>query len=166
MPILQCRADCWTMNTTGGTSTTCQDCGKVFSEANAFKRHFRQYHKKSESDCHICERKFYTEFLLKHHIGLQHTNANCEICDKVVLKSSLNAHKKIHQENAFKCESCDKVYNRKNNLENHRKTCGRLVRVLRKEVTDIFNCDECHKTFTKKAYLNQLQSWQCLIKFH
>ena len=94
MPILQCRADCWTMNTAGGTSTTCQDCGKVFSEANAFKRHFRQYHKKSESDCHICERKFYTEFLLKHHIGLQHTNANCEICDKVVLKSSLNAHKK------------------------------------------------------------------------
>ena len=120
------------MNTAGGTSTTCQDCGKVFSEANAFMRHFRQYHKKSESDCHICERKFYTEFLLKHHIGLQHTNANCEICDKVVLKSSLNAHKKTHQENAFKCESCDKVYNRKNNLENHRKTCGRLVRVLRK----------------------------------
>ena len=29
------------------------------------------------------------------------------------------------------------------------------MRVLRKEVTDIFNCDECHKTFTKKAYLNQ-----------
>ena len=36
----------WWMNTAGGTSTTCQDCGKVFSEANAFKRHFRQYHKK------------------------------------------------------------------------------------------------------------------------
>ena len=90
--------------------------------------------------------------MLKHHIGLQHTNANCEICDKVVLKSSLNAHKKTHQENAFKCESCDKVYNRKNNLENHRKTCGRLVRVLRKEVTDIFNCDECHKDKSSDTY--------------
>ena len=56
---------------------------------------------------------------------------------RFVIKLSWKVHlmltKKTHQENAFKCESCDKVYNRKNNLENHRKTCGRLVRVLRKE---------------------------------
>ena len=48
--------------------TTCLDCGKVFRNANAFKRHFRQYHKKKESDIHS-ESKFYTEFMLKNHIG-------------------------------------------------------------------------------------------------
>ena len=73
----------WTVNIT--EETTCQDCGKVFSDESGFKRHFRQYHKKKESDCHICERKFYTEFLLKNHIGLRHTSVNCDICDTNLL---------------------------------------------------------------------------------
>ena len=34
------------MNTAEGTRTTCRDCGKIISDANAFKRHFWQYQKK------------------------------------------------------------------------------------------------------------------------
>ena len=60
----------------------CQDCGKAFSDESGFKR---QYHKKNESDCQICERTFYTEFLLKNHIGLRHTSVNCDICDTNLL---------------------------------------------------------------------------------
>ena len=130
--------------------TTCQDCGKVFSDESGFKRHFRQYHKKNESDCHICERKFYTEFLLKNHIGLHHTNVNCDICDKKLLKSALNGHKQTHQDCAFKCETCDNVYTRKNNLEKHMKTCGADIVRVTKEVTGAFTCDACGKIFYEK----------------
>ena len=153
MKILQYITDFWTMNITEGT--TCHDCGKVFSDESGFKRHFRQYHKKNESDCHICERKFSTEFLLKNHIGKRHTNVNCDICDKNLLKSALNSHKQTHQENAFKCEMCDNVYTRKNNLEKHMNTCGIDIVRVRKETIGAFNCDTCGKIFTKKAYLTQ-----------
>ena len=136
--------------------TTCQDCGKVFSDESGFKRHFRQYHKKNESDCHICERKFYTKLLLMNHIGLRHSNVNCDICDKDLMKSALNGHKQTHQENAFKCETCDNVYTRKNNLEKHMKTCGPDIVRVRKEVIRAFTCDACGKVFTrKKTYLSQ-----------
>ena len=147
MKILQYITDLWTMNITEGTA--CQDCGKVFSDESGFKRHFRQYHKKDESDCHICERKFYTEFLLKNHIRKRHTNVNCDICDKNLLKSALNSHKQTHQENPFKCEMCDYVYTRKNKLEKHKKTCGTDIVRVRKEATGAFNSDACGKIFTK-----------------
>ena len=38
----------WTMNIT--EETACQDCGEVFSDESGFKRHFRQYHTKNESE--------------------------------------------------------------------------------------------------------------------
>ena len=131
--------------------TTCQDCGKVFCDEIGFKRHFRQYHKKKESDCHICGRKFNTEFLLKNHIGKSHAHVNCDICDKKLLKSALHRHKRTHQENVFKCGTCDNVYTLKDNLGRHMKTCGQV----RREAKEAFNCDACGMSFKNEKYLTQ-----------
>ena len=153
MKTLQYITELWTTNIS--EETTCQDCGKVFSDESGFKRHVRHYHKKNESDCHICERKFYTEFLLKNHIGLRHTNVNCDICDKKLLKSALNGHKQMHQENAFKCETFGNFYTKKNNLEKHMMTCRADILRVRKEVIGALTCDACGMIITKKAYLSQ-----------
>ena len=135
--------------------TTCQDCGKVFSDEIGFKRHFRQYHKKKESFCHICERTFNTEFQLKNHIGRSHAHVNFDICDKKLLKSALQRHKRTHQENVFKCETCDNVYTLKDNLGRHMKTCGADIVQVRREAKEAFNCHACGKSFKNEKYLTQ-----------
>ena len=103
MKILQYVTDLWSMNMS--EKTTCQDCGKVFCDEIGFKRHFRQYHKKKESDCHICGRKFNTEFLLKNHIGKSHAHVNCDICDKK------NAEKCTAQAQANTPGECIQMWN-------------------------------------------------------
>ena len=99
MAILQSRQRLLTMNITDDIA--CQECGKFFSDESGFKRHFRQYHKQYEKDCHICDKKFYTRFMLKNHIGKIHSTANCDICDKIVVKSALSNHTQTHQERKF-----------------------------------------------------------------
>ena len=87
------------------------------SVKSVFNKHFRQYHKKNESDCLECGRKFYTEFMLKNHIARSHTDVKCDICDKTVTKKGLSKHKQTHQDINFECEMCDNVYNRRDKLE-------------------------------------------------
>ena len=53
MPIHQLRQIHCTMNIST-EDITCQECGKSFSERSVFNKHFRQYHKKNESDCLVC----------------------------------------------------------------------------------------------------------------
>ena len=105
--ILQSRQRLLTMNITDDIA--CQECGTFLSDESGFKRHFRQYHKKHDSDCHICDRKFYTRFMLYNHIGKFHTTLNCDICDKIVVRSALSSHTQTHQEMKFQCETCDNV---------------------------------------------------------
>ena len=150
MAILQSRQRLLTMNITDDIA--CQECGKFFSDESGFKRHFRQYHKQYEKDCHICDKKFYTRFMLKNHIGKIHSTVNCDICDKIVVKSALSNHTQTHQERTFQCETCDNVYTRKDSLAKHMKTCGANIVRVRKEVAEAFRCDTCGKTFTKNAF--------------
>ena len=134
---------------------TCQECGKSFSERSVFNKHFRQYHKKNESDCLVCGKNFYTEFMLKNHIARSHTDVKCDICDKTVTKRGLSKHIQTHQDIKFECEMCNNVYNRRDKLEKHKTTCGANMVRVRKAPTDEYKCDACEKMFTQNRYLIQ-----------
>ena len=59
---------------------TCQECGKSFSERSVFNKHFRQYHKKNESDCLVCGRKFFD-----NHPNFNHKDKSTDKYGKAVL---------------------------------------------------------------------------------
>ena len=154
MSIHQLRQRHCTMNITT-EDITCQVCRKCFSERSVFNKHFRQYHKKNESDCLVCGKNFYTEFMLKNHIARSHTDVKCDICDKTVTKRGLSKHIQTHQDIKFECEMCDNVYNRRDKLEKHKTTCGANMVRVRKAPTEAYKCDACEKIFTQKRYLSQ-----------
>ena len=81
MKILQYVTDLWSINLS--EKTTCQDCGKVFSDEIGLKiqEALQTIPEEKRSLIATCERKFNTEFLLKNHIGRSHAHVNCDICE-------------------------------------------------------------------------------------
>ena len=136
----------------------CQECGKNFKDTIRFHKHYREYHKKNESTCNICERRFHTAYILKKHVSNVHTFEKCEICGAGLAKGVLARHRKKHLDIKFECKKCDNVYTRKDTLKNHELICGtEIVRVQKAPAVMAFNCGSCEKTFTEKRYLKQHQ---------
>ena len=135
--------------------STCFECGKLFNEKSRFNKHFRQYHKKQESNCLLCEKTFTTAYLLKNHIGQFHRNVKCDICDSTFVKAVLKRHIKTHQDIQLPCEACGTVFNRKDNLNKHMKLCGTNMTRVRAAPTGEFKCDTCEKVLTNKTNLKQ-----------
>ena len=138
--------------------TICQECGKNFNNTINFHKHYRQYHKKAESNCNICERRFHTVYLLRQHGINVHTIEKCNICGAGMAKGVLARHRKRHMDIKFNCEKCDNIFTRKDSLKKHELICGKeVVKVHKTPAVMVFNCDSCGKTFKKKRYLKQHQ---------
>ena len=136
----------------------CQECGKNFKDTIRFHKHYREYHKKIESTCNICERRFHTTYILKKHVSNVHTFEKCDICGAGLAKGVLSRHRKKHLDIKFECKKCDNVYTRKDTLQNHELICGtEIVKVQKAPSVMAFNCVSCEKTFTEKRYLKQHQ---------
>ena len=139
----------------------CQECGKNFNSTVSFHKHYREYHKKNESTCNICEKIFHTAYILRQHVTNVHTIGNCNICGAALAKGALARHRKNHMDIKFECEKCDNVYTRKDGLQKHKSICGTEILKVNKAPAPppsmAFKCGSCEKTFTKKRYLKQHQ---------
>ena len=116
MKLFQYGTELWTMNIT--EETTCQDCGEVFSDESGFKRHFRQYQTKNESEKNM---KTCTADIVQ--VKKELTRAfNCDDCGKIFTKKRyLTQHKRTHTaaKKKYDCQLCDKVYTSKQSLGKH-----------------------------------------------
>lgn len=75
---------------------SCPQCDKVFVKNSVMKQHLQRYHlKERKLECNMCQKKFFTVVLLKHHM-LKHAG-----------------------ERKHKCNECGKSYLWKKNLKNH-----------------------------------------------
>ena len=114
--LLQYVTGFWTMNIT--EETVCQDCGEVFSDERGFKRHFRQYQTKNESEKNMKTCTADIVRVKKEEIGA----FNCDTCGKIFTKKRyLTQHKRAHAaaRQEYNCQLCDKVYTSNQNLRKH-----------------------------------------------
>ena len=114
-----------------------EGCGKVFKRKDLRRSHFKSAHTFLEKkySCEYCHLKFRQPALAKRHeerIHLGTKNLKCNLCDyKTKHPSNLTVHKKaIHEGVTYSCDypGCCKNYNRKDNLDAHRKTAHKIPR--------------------------------------
>ena len=106
--------------------TDSQDCGEVFIDESGFKRHFRQYHTKNESEKNM---KTCTADIVPRQkkdivrVKKEGTGAfNCDTCGKIFTKKRyITQHKRAHAaaRQEYNCQLCDKVYTSNQNLRKH-----------------------------------------------
>ena len=133
--------------------STCNECGKVFTNLKCFRIHMRDKHGNEEKE------------------KLQYV---CNICGKVLnSKGALNGHHRaLHEirELKIKCEQCGKLFVNAFVLKHHmrmhqeKKTCpvcGKKVRMLKSHIDSVhtkdedkkFQCQDCGKGFMLKEKL-------------
>ncbi|KAM7344340.1 uncharacterized protein ACRADG_011102 isoform 4-T4 [Cochliomyia hominivorax] len=129
--------------------------------------------------CSICEKVFYTEHNLKHHLSKAHNIGNfsfkCDICGKeLVSKTAVQYHNlRVHAEKKYPCEFCGKLYAIPSELKVHIRVhtaekphvcelcgkCFRLRNLLGLHVTRMhtkvraFKCTMCPKDFFQNTDL-------------
>lgn len=134
---------------------------------------------KEKIPCSICDKVFFTEHNLKHHLTKVHKvgdhSFKCEICGKeLVSKTSVRYHYlRVHAKKQFPCEYCGKLYAIPSELKVHVRVhtaekphvcelCGksfRLRNLLGLHVTRMherarnFKCTMCPKAFFQKPDL-------------
>lgn len=158
----------------------CPLCSKSFS----FKSNLQKHQGKSRCrrppgepiQCHVCQKIFKKEFLLKSHLRRHDTERpfSCEQCDmKFKYKSTLIRHLQIHNgERPFPCPNCDKSFTHLGLLKPHLRIhtgekpyeceiCQKSFahkhnmqrHKLRHDKVKHLVCDVCHKQFPKESRL-------------
>ena len=114
------------------------DCdGKTFKRVDLLNSHIRTVHSSTEKNypCEFCQMKFKTMGYVKKHetqVHLRGKTLKCDLCDFAAkTHSHLSVHKKsIHEGIVYHCDypGCLKSYNRKENLNCHKKTAHKIPR--------------------------------------
>ena len=119
-----------------------EGCNKIFAWEKLKNKHVSYVHLGLEKKypCKFCGLKFAIPSLAKKHeqkVHLGIKNLKCDKCDFTTKYiAHLNGHKKsIHGGASFSCNfpGCSKSYNRKDNLDCHRKTAHQIPRPKEKE---------------------------------
>ena len=106
-------------------SVPCDECGRLFGEAAAVRKHKRVVHLKvKDFACDICSRKFAEKSNLKKHL--------------------VSVHQQIR---AHKCTECSKVFNFTDGLRRHFNNCHLGLRP--------YNCDMCTSSFKQRTHLQK-----------
>ncbi len=106
-------------------SVACDECGRLFGEAAAVRKHKRVVHLKvKDFECNICSRKFAEKSNLKKHQTAVH-----------------------QQTRAHKCSECDKVFNFTDGLRRHFNNCHLGLRP--------YECDMCSSSFKQRTHLQK-----------
>lgn len=103
----------------------CSECGEIFSNSKACRKHFRIQHSDDKLCCAFCPQIFVSKARLQRHM-VTHTKeklVSCSICQKALSnQSALNQHMWIHiEEKRFKCKGCNKQFNQKVTWISHMK---------------------------------------------
>ncbi|KAG5683263.1 hypothetical protein PVAND_012554 [Polypedilum vanderplanki] len=152
----------------------CPLCTKEYDYKKQLNDHIRSFHKKERNtQCDICNRKFYHRDLKKHieHVHGEKT-LTCEVCGrKYSCYDNLKLHMRYHQVPKYICkvEGCGKRFHQKSLLEHHKvkhtdkkqiecKECSSnffTIRDLKRHVQRVHEkvyrqCAVCEMTFCRK----------------
>jgi len=106
-------------------SVPCDQCGRLFGEAAAVRKHKRVVHLKvKDFACDVCSRKFAEKSNLKKHILARH-----------------------QQTRSHKCTECGKVFNFTDGLRRHYNNCHLGLRP--------YKCDICPSGFKQRTHLQK-----------
>ena len=142
----------------------CESCGRHFTLEKLLKSHIDAHHQKRERihRCESCDKSFFSVSGLKSHIRNIHNDDKkmhrCEICDREFKHQSiLRRHSDTHNydgKRTEKCNSCGKCFFTSFLLKLHIKNvqCG--------ATKELFECNLCHKTFTRKLNLEKHRKYR------
>lgn len=149
---------------------SCMHCDKLFTDISSLEFHNRIFHPQAQIadlnitatnldedttsfKCENCDRIYYSERSLKHHVKLKHTTdeqVECVYCNKICNnKYYLASHIKIvHNNDSWShCEYCNKQFKSKRNIRRHI------------EYTHLgmqrYKCIECETLFKEKRSLRK-----------
>ncbi|XP_013187860.2 zinc finger protein 845 [Amyelois transitella] len=149
---------------------SCSHCDKLFTDISSLEFHIRIFHPQAQIadsnitstkddalegnyKCDQCERVYYSDRSLKHHVKLRHSTGEaveCDICSKVFNnKYYLAFHKKnVHSHVAWsKCDYCDKQFKSKRYIRRHIKYTHLGMQR--------YKCIECETLFKEKKSLRK-----------
>lgn len=118
----------------------CQECGKRFASSHQRQTHVDTTHMGGKRwECPQCPGKqFKTTRTLNTHMGRTHGTLKahaCEICQKRFnRKDNLDTHRRIHTgEKPFECDKCSMRFGDPSTAHKHKKRCGGDQQELSKE---------------------------------
>ncbi|XP_030374677.1 transcription factor Ouib-like isoform X3 [Scaptodrosophila lebanonensis] len=131
----------------------CDQCGRHFRDITNFKLHLLRHTGNKSFECKLCERKYYTNHLLKMHIRTAHDGERPFICRLENCKRKFNdnssrlAHERTHtREYPYKCMYCEKRFNKTSHRTEHQRAhTGERP----------YKCELCNLTFQRNYQLTQ-----------
>ncbi|XP_035708107.1 zinc finger protein 90 isoform X2 [Folsomia candida] len=131
----------------------CSSCQKSFIHRYALTSHIARDHTGAKDQvCHICGKKFYTIFNLRHHL-ITHDESRrpqCETCgEKFLHYSTLQSHRiREHGADPLVCDECGATFITLKGLQGHKLTHTGLKP---------YNCDKCDAKFSQMRHLTTHQ---------
>ncbi|XP_060084254.1 zinc finger protein 93-like [Ylistrum balloti] len=131
----------------------CDVCGKTYKFLQTLEGHLKSHrvgYVKPDFPCHMCEKIFSSNHVLKCHMKSIHFGENrtylCPVCGKCfTTKHSLNMHQNVHSgSRPFTCKICGKSFTYDSALRDHK-----LIHSGKKN----FECKICNKAFQQRSGL-------------
>lgn len=130
---------------------SCDTCDKTFKKHHRLKEHTYEHTGVLPFECTICEKRFKSLAHRTRHEKV-HAGYKCTTCLMVLPNwKDLCAHKKQMHGKQYKCGQCELEFKSKYALSQH-------VSVKHAEEREVFACDKCDNTYTRKSYL--LKHWR------
>ena len=160
----------------------CSECGCVFHNRRVLRKHSKEVHGgRGGIDCPKCERVFFYESQLAHHMRTKHPDPSdalvCQKCHKVYKsEAALRSHlMRTHGSVNYPCPTCGKIFVHKSSLTKHQEfihkkqykfictLCNRGLpdswalknHVAAHNKNKIYVCQTCHISFTSRYLVRQ-----------
>ncbi|XP_059616075.1 zinc finger protein 664-like [Phlebotomus argentipes] len=163
----------------------CEDCGKIYKDIRALKKHMRILHKiskyqppqlmvkempepervgKKTFSCEKCQKDFKGPINLEKHLRTVHREWLCTECGKIIKGTSYSVHMSSHTESPQVCPECGRTLSSPGALRKHQK------RVHGPKVTKNYDCPHCELQFvsphTRRYHVAKLHTRKPLYTCH
>uniref|UniRef100_A0A1B0CJE2 Putative c2h2-type zn-finger protein n=1 Tax=Lutzomyia longipalpis TaxID=7200 RepID=A0A1B0CJE2_LUTLO len=165
----------------------CEDCGKIYRDIRALKKHMRILHKISKYQppelipilhrsqktpeiprktflCEKCQKHFKGPLNLQNHLRTIHREWLCTECGKIIRGTSYSVHMESHRETPQLCTECGRTLSSSAALKKHQK------RVHGPKITKKFDCPHCDLQFasphTRRYHIAKLHTRKPLYTCH
>lgn len=174
-------------NNLPNTGLVCPNCGLAnFQSMRSLRIHIGRFHLEKRKgtckkyECHICQKQFANQHILKNHISEIHTNAQqheCKDCGRLFNRlANLRHHELIHKEELpCTCSVCGKAFRTSSGVRLHLRThtgdkpykcdiCNvktyayntdlqRHKRSAHNIIGKVYKCDLCENTYYERKHI-------------